>query len=131
MVNQQTSPTPTNNSEGKKSERNYRIIRIPPPSLMFNSELDSCFDPNRPAVLRDSIELALSIKLIVSGDGFFIFFGNVNDARLMSIPDLLNLVPRCFCFSLAVESHVMIIFSYEKECTVSPQYLWHSSAYLD
>jgi len=73
------------------------------PSLMFNSELESCLDPNRPAVLRDSIELALSIKLMVSGHGFLIFFGSVSDARLRSIPDLLNLAPRCFCFSVAVK----------------------------
>lgn len=77
--------------------------QVPPPSLIFNSELDNCFDPNRPAVLRDSIELVLSIKLIVSGEGFLIFFGNVNDARFRSTPDLLNLAPRCFCFSVAVK----------------------------
>lgn len=74
---------------------------LPPPSLMFNIELDSCLDPNRPAPLSDSMELPLSIKLIVSWTGFFIFFGSVSDARLRSIPDLLNLAPRCFCFSVA------------------------------
>lgn len=68
---------------------------------MFKSELESCFDPIKP-VFKESIEPALSIKLIVSGDGCLTFFGNVNDARFMSIPDLLNLVPRCFCFSVAV-----------------------------
>ena len=62
-------------------------------------------------MLRDSIELALSIKLIVSGEGFFIFFGNVNDARFKSIPDLLNLLPRCFCFSVAVKKcNIVIVF---------------------
>lgn len=88
--------------------------QVPPPSLIFNSELDNCFDPNRPAVLRDSIELVLSIKLIVSGEGFLIFFGNVNDARFRSTPDLLNLAPRCFCFSVAVKKiyiyNIMIVF---------------------
>ena len=80
-----------------------RRSNIPVFSLMFNRELDSCLDPNRPAVLRDSIELELSIKLMVSGVGFFGFLGNVKDERLRSTPDLLNLAPRCFCFSVAVK----------------------------
>ena len=79
-------------------------------SLMFNRELDSCLDPNRPAVLRDSIELELSIKLMVSGVGFFGFLGNVKDERLRSTPDLLNLAPRCFCFSVAVKIKYMRVF---------------------
>lgn len=101
-------------------EHNKKVTQknqVPPPSLIFNSELDNCFDPNRPAVLRDSIELVLSIKLIVSGEGFLIFFGNVNDARLRSIPDLLNLGPRCFCFSVAIKknNNIMIVFWDEKK----------------
>ena len=77
---------------------------------MFNRELDSCLDPNRPAVLRDSIELELSIKLMVSRVGFFGFLGNVKDERLRSTPDLLNLAPRCFCFSVAVKIKYMRAF---------------------
>ena len=85
---------------------------LPPPSLMFNIELDSCLDPNRPAEFSDSIELPLSIKLMASWEGFFIFFGIVSDARLRSIPDLLNLAPRCFCFSVAIDKRCCIIIFY-------------------
>lgn len=70
--------------------------------MIFNSEFDNCFDFNRLVVFRDFIEFVLLIKLIVLGEGFFIFFGNVNDVRVRFIFDLLNLVLRCFCFFVVI-----------------------------